>query len=270
MPQDIVTSILRNIELGNGNFLVEFEATEISAAMKPAQFFMIGIPGSEPLLRRPFSACGTPGTFKDGAEGAAQVLYKVVGKGTGLLASLKAGAILNVLGPLGSGFTPPPAEAVRPLIVAGGIGVAPFPALIASLRSHPVRPAMLYGAASAGDLPLLDWFREETEEVTVTTDDGSLGRAGLVTEPLEEVLDEGDPQAFKIYACGPEPMLKTVAYLAMKYGVDCELSLEAHMACGFGACLGCVVPTHGKIQGEVQYDRVCMEGPVMKPEVLAW
>jgi dihydroorotate dehydrogenase electron transfer subunit len=270
MPHDITTSILRNIDLGNGNFLVEFEAAEMVAGMQPAQFFMIGIPGSETLLRRPFSACGTPGTFKDGADGAAQVLYKVVGKGTALMASLKAGATLNVLGPLGRGFTPPPGEAMRPLLVAGGIGAAPFPALVASLRSHPVRPAMLYGAATAGDLPLLNWFREETEEVTITTDDGSLGREGLVTDPLAELLDEGDPNAFKIYACGPEPMLKAVSYIAMKYGVDCELSLEAHMACGFGACLGCVVPTRGESGEEVAYDRVCMEGPVMRPEVLAW
>jgi dihydroorotate dehydrogenase electron transfer subunit len=238
--------------------------------MRPAQFFMVGIPGSETLLRRPYSVCGLPGTFDDRPPDAVQLLVKVVGKGTALLAALKPGAKIHVLGPLGRGFGAPPSGAVRPVIVAGGIGSAPFPALLAGLgQTGGPRPRMFYGGRSAGDLPLLDWFRERAD-VDVTTDDGSLERRGLVTEPLVEYLDAEDPKAVKLYVCGPDPMLRAVARIALERGLDCELSLEAHMACGFGVCLGCVVPTHGPGPGEITYDRVCMEGPVMRPEALAW
>jgi dihydroorotate dehydrogenase electron transfer subunit len=268
MPQDIVTSVLRNTDLDHDYHLIEF-AAEPFAAVQPAQFFMVGIPGAETLLRRPFSVCGASGTFDDRPADTAQLLYKVVGKGTALLASLKPQATLNVLGPLGRGFTPPANRRVRPVIVAGGIGSAPFPALIASLADGFERPLMFYGGRGRTDLPLLDWFDARTE-LTPTTDDGSLGRAGLVTAPLAEMLVGADPARLKLYACGPEPMLKAVARLALDRGVECELSLEAHMACGFGVCLGCVVPTHGPADGEVRYDRVCVEGPVMRAEVLAW
>jgi len=267
MPQDILTPILRNVDLGHGYYLVEFSVAEMAADMQPAQFFMIGIPGAETLLRRPFSVCGIRGTFGDCPPEAAQVLYKVVGKGTALLASLKPDAPLRVLGPLGRGFSPPRTPDVRPVIVAGGIGSAPFPALLAALKDGGPRPLMFYGARGEADLPLLDWFRERAE-VVVTTDDGSLGRPGLVTEPLAERLADSEAADVKVYACGPEPMLKAVARMALEGGLDCELSLEAHMACGFGVCLGCVVPT--RKPGGTGYDRVCVEGPVMRPEVLAW
>jgi dihydroorotate dehydrogenase electron transfer subunit len=268
MPKDIATQVIRNDDLGHGYHLIEF-ATPGLTEMQPARFFMIGIPGSETLLRRPFSICGANGTFADGAPDAAQVLYKVVGKGTALLALLKPGAPLNVLGPLGNGFTSPPEPAARPVILAGGIGAAPFPALVAALQSEHPRAMMFYGGRTRHDLPLLGWF-EERADLVVTTDDGSRGRKGLVTEPLVEMLADADPAALKLYACGPEPMLKAVARLARERGLDCELSLEAHMACGFGVCLGCVVPTRRGSSPDITYDRVCVEGPVMRPEVLAW
>ncbi len=270
MPHDIVTPVTRNIDLGHDNYLLEFVAPAMAEGMHPAQFFMIGIPGAEMLLRRPFSVCGLPGTFDDAPPEAVQVLYKVLGKGTALLAALKPGAPLTVLGPLGRGFTLPAADdPARTVFVAGGIGSAPFPALAAELarRGRP-RPRMFYGARTAHDLPLLSWFREHAA-VVVTTDDGSAGRPGLVTGPLEEVLADADPATLSIQACGPEPMLRAVARIALARGVACELSLEAHMACGFGVCLGCVVPTHGPNR-EFGYDRICVEGPVMRAERLAW
>jgi dihydroorotate dehydrogenase electron transfer subunit len=127
---------------------------------------------------------------------------------------------------------------------------------------------MLYGARGEGDLPLLDWFREHCGEVTVTTEDGSAGRRGLVTEPLREMLDQAGRPKIKLYACGPEPMLKAVCLLAREREIDCELSLEAHMACGFGVCLGCVVPV--RRDDGTGYDRVCVEGPVMGAGSMAW
>jgi dihydroorotate dehydrogenase electron transfer subunit len=270
MPQDITTAVLRNTDLGNGNFLLEFDATPAMAGMTPAQFFMLGIPGSETLLRRPFSVCGLPGTFEDAPRNAVQVLYKVVGTGTGLLASLAPGAALDVLGPLGNGFEAPPEPGARPVFVAGGIGSAPFPALASWLSGRAAAPLMIYGARSKSDLPLADWFSAHTEQLIVTTEDGSAGRKGLVTEPLRELLASSETGAIHLYACGPEPMLKAVAQLARRHAVTCDLSLEAHMACGFGVCLGCVVPTRRQGSDQVHYDRVCVEGPVMRAGVLAW
>lgn len=269
MPRDLTTPVLRNVELGHGNFLIEFDGRELAAGMQPAQFFMIGIPGGETLLRRPYSVCGLPGTFADTPDHAVQVLYKVVGRGTALLASLKAGARIDVLGPLGRGFLPPARPDARPVIVAGGIGCAPFPALLHWLGAR--APWMLYGARSADDLALADWFELHTDRLSVTTEDGSRGRRGRVTEPLGELLaEQQDPAGLEIYACGPEPMLREVARLALAHGVACQLSLEAHMACGFGVCLGCVVPTRRPGDAQIVYDRVCVEGPVMPAGLLAW
>jgi dihydroorotate dehydrogenase electron transfer subunit len=270
MIQDFNASVLRNEYLGGGNFLMEFTAPEMSAVMTPGQFFMLGMPGSEILLRRPFSVCGLPGTFRDGAAGAVQVLYKVVGRGTRHMAGLKEDAALTILGPLGNGFSLPADRSARPVLVAGGIGAAPFPALIAELdRRNGPAPILYYGAATAEELPLLEWFQERCEQVVITTDDGSLGNHGLVTGPLESFLARGATGPKEIYACGPEPMLQAVRSLALSGQIPCQLSLEAHMACGFGVCIGCVVPTHGK-DGRQAYERVCAEGPVMRAERLAW
>lgn len=267
MPQDLVTPVLRNVDLGQGNFLLEFGSVEAARTTDPGQFFMIGMGASEILLRRPFSVCGLPGTFEDGTSGALQILYRVFGRGTALLASLKPGAPISVLGPLGKGFAVPPIPDARPVFVAGGIGSAPFPSLAKMVAPSNPRPLMLYGARSAGDLPLLHWFRDHAD-VVVTTDDGSLGRKALVTAPLEELLEKEDPKRLHIYACGPNPMLHAVARIAEARGVSCDLSLEAPMACGFGVCLGCVVPTKAP-GGGTRFERVCFEGPVMDARRLA-
>jgi dihydroorotate dehydrogenase electron transfer subunit len=270
MPQDLVTSVSRNLDLGHGSFLLEFEAPAIAASAAPGQFLMVGIPGAEILLRRPFSVCGLPGTFDEGPDGSVQILYRVTGRGTNLLGSLKAGARLDVLGPLGQGFTRPGDPAIHPVFVAGGIGSAPFPALGADLRRRGFLPAMFYGARSRADLPLLEWFSERLGDVHTATEDGSLGAKGLVTEPLERWLDAEASRRLMLYVCGPEPMLRAVARIALARGIDCELSLEAHMACGFGVCLGCVVPTRAGTEADWGYERVCAEGPVMRAERLAW
>ena len=270
MVQDFNAPVLSNADLGSGNWLLEFEAQGASATMRPGQFFMIGVPGSDVLLRRPFSVCGLPGTFTNGRAGAVQVLYRVYGRGTKLLASLGTGATLHVLGPLGQGFVAPDRRDATIVLVAGGIGCAPFPAFLAELERDGRRASMIFGARSAGELPLLDWFRSRCDEVFVTTDDGSLGTAGLVTGPLGAMLRGPDRERLHLYVCGPSPMLKAVAGQALAAGVVCDLALEAPMACGFGVCLGCVVPTRASPDGPVTYERVCVEGPVMRAERMAW
>jgi len=265
MMSDFATTVVRNVDLGRGSFLIEFEDPGIGAAMRPAQFFMIGVPGNDVLLRRPFSVCGLPGTFDDATPGTLQVLYRVYGRATTLLASLKRGARLDVLGPLGRGFEAPASDA-EIVLVAGGIGSAPFPAFLKELARGGRKASLIYGARSIAELPLLDWFEQHAERVTVTTDDGSAGTPGLVTLPLAPILRDG--RNVHVYACGPNAMLKAVAALAVEAGVRCDLSLEAPMACGFGVCLGCVVPVKG--DGETRYERVCVEGPVLPASRMAW
>ena len=268
MPQDVPAPVLRNIDLGHGNFLLELASPAQASEVEAGQFFMLGVPGAEILLRRPFSVCGVRDTFPDAPAGALQFLYRIVGKGTSLMASLRAGAVVQTLGPLGHGFHPPAPDAL-PVFVAGGIGSAPFPALARALAGKVRAPWMLYGARTAGDLPLLDWFRQHCERVEVTTEDGSLGRKGRVTELLEELLERAAPGGLQLYACGPNPMLAAVLRLVRAHRMPCDLSLEAPMACGFGVCLGCVVPCHGE-DGGTRYERVCVEGPILRAERLAW
>src|SRR5262249_38192821 len=155
----------------------------------------------------------------------------------------------------------------RPIFVAGGIGSAPFPSLARMVSASNPRPLMLYGARNAGDLPLLHWVRDHAD-VVVTTHDGSPGRKGPVTQPPEALLANEDPKKVRVYACGPNPMLHAVARIARSAGVTCDLSMEAPMACGFGVCLGCVVPCHAP-GGGVRFERVCVEGPVMDARRLA-
>ena len=251
--------------LGNGNFLLTFTERDMAGQMVPGQFFMIGMPGTGILLRRPFSVCGLPDTFDGSASGSLQVLYKVMGQGTRVLSDLGPGAILTILGPLGNGFTLPDPE-VTPVFVAGGIGSAPFPALAKACSTPPV---MFYGARSERDLPLLDWFRSHCGETHLATEDGSAGEKGLVTAPLLRWMAGRDPATYELFACGPDPMLRAIRDIAVPAGLRCQLSLEAHMACGFGVCIGCVVPTHGQ-DGEVDYTRICVDGPVLPAEKLAW
>lgn len=270
MVHDFTAPVLRNIDLGRGNYLIEFEAPGVADAMHPGQFFMIGVPGSDVLLRRPFSVCGLPGTFADAGRGTVQVLYRVYGRGTRLIASLGSGAMLHVLGPLGRGFSAPESRDTKIVLVAGGIGSAPFPAFIAHLARSGFRASMIYGARSADELPLLDWFKERCDDVAVTTDDGSLGERGLVTQPLAGMLRGAGRPGLHLYVCGPTPMLKAVAAMAQSAGVACDLALEAPMACGFGVCLGCVVPTRDHPDDPVSFERVCVEGPVMPSRRVAW
>jgi len=269
MPLDQSVAVLSNQDLGQRNFLLDLDAPDAAAATKPAQFFMVGLPHSDVLLRRPFSVCGLPGTFASSEPGRIQLLYKVVGSGTARLASLAPGAKVDLLGPLGQGFTDP-APGATPVFVAGGIGIAPFPALASRLRAKGAAPILLYGARTANDLPLLDWFRGACADVIVSTDDGSLGHKGFVTQSLLDLLTKRDPSKLHLYVCGPDPMLRRVTAIARECSVTCDLSLEAHMACGFGVCLGCVVPTRTGRWGDGGYERVCVEGPVMRADRMAW
>ena len=221
-------------------------------APQPGQFYMLtaaerwgGGEGERPFLPRAFSALRAEG-------GELHFLVEDVGPGTKRLSELGPGEDLAIVGPLGNGFAPP-REDRKPILVGGGVGIAPLAIWQDELRAGGTESRVLLGfrdGPHAAGVHLLQAAR-------VATDDGSVGHHGLVTELLEEEFDGHDDDA-EIYACGPPPMLEAVRAICTDRGVPAQLALESGMACGFGACFGCVVPT---VDG---YVRLCVDGPVLE------
>lgn len=222
--------------------------------MMPGQFVQVRIDGSpSTFLRRPISINSV-----DNAAGTLSLLIRRAGEGTAHLIQAEEGQTINLLLPLGNGFSTPAAPGKRLLLVGGGVGVAPMLYLGAELNRLGHKPEFLLGARSATDLLELAEF-EKLGTVHTTTEDGSAGEKGFVTNHsrFQAPVD-------MIYCCGPAPMMKAVAALARKLGAECEVSLENMMACGLGACLCCVENT---VKGNVC---VCTEGPVFNINQLTW
>jgi dihydroorotate dehydrogenase electron transfer subunit len=215
----------------------------------------------DPPLRRPFSIMST-----DPRAGSFTVFIKTVGPGSRALAALETGGLAQCLGPLGRGFSPPPAGS-EAVLVAGGYGIAPFYLFSAELRREGRTPRVFYGGRTAADLPLRAPFEALGVPLVAATEDGSLGVRGRVTEPLEAYLD-GSKGVAVLYACGPEAMLRAVARLAERRGLRAEVSLDPWMGCGIGTCLGCVVRVRG--EGTPRYACACREGPVFDTQTVVW
>lgn len=219
----------------------------------PGQFYMLQAGNtSDPLLKRPFSV------FKQD-ENSLQFLYRVRGKGTRSLALMNEGDTLQVLGPLGNSYPLPEKDFIA---VAGGIG---FASLLPLLARCPGKAHFFYGARNSDELVMAVEAELMARDMVVATDNGSAGRKGLITGALEDYLSShsGGP-ALPVYACGPASMLKALRRIVAEKGMRCYVSLEEHMACGVGACLGCVVRTTSG------YKRVCKEGPVFDMEDIVW
>ncbi|MCK9461253.1 MAG: dihydroorotate dehydrogenase electron transfer subunit [Proteobacteria bacterium] len=241
------TEIVENVEVATGTALLRFRG-ERPVAGRPGQFVMVrGAWGAHPVLGRAFSL------VEVGAVGA--VLVRAVGDGTRRLCALAPGDRLSVLGPLGHGFLGPAPDRT-PVLVAGGVGVAPIAFLAESLAAAGTSPIIFYGARTAGDLPLADRLAA-AGELTLATEDGSRGERGFVTSALERLL--ASRRDAQIYACGPEPMLEAVARLAVACGAPCQVALESPMACGMGTCKGCAV-----LAARGDYKYVCSDGPVFE------
>jgi dihydroorotate dehydrogenase electron transfer subunit len=239
----------------------------MAAAIRPGQFVMIrpGLEGSnDPLLGRPLALYDI---VRDGAAVAIDIVYLVVGRGTAALARRRPGERVSVWGPLGNGFGPPPAGPV--IFVAGGIGQTPFLALGRWwLDQGRAMITMLYGVRTAEYLAGVDDFRGAGIEVEVATDDGTAGHHGFVTELLARRLERGERPA-RVVGCGPPAMLAALSRLVERHGVACDVSLENHMACGFGACFSCVAPIR-QADGSTDLRRVCVEGPVVSADRVDW
>lgn len=229
----------------------------------PGQFLMLspgalgGAQRDDPLLPRPMAVYRV-GAARNGSR-ALEVLYKVTGRGTALLADARAGDRVRIVGPLGRGF-PLPAPGAEALLVGGGTGIASLFEL-ARRSAGPASVRVLLGARSADDLMGRRDFASLDVELRVATEDGSEGRCGLATELLEPLLHASTI----VYACGPTAMLRRAAELARAARARAFVSLENTMACGFGVCLGCAVPS--RVGG---YALVCRAGPVFAAEEVAW
>lgn len=264
MSQNLVAVVESQIDLGAGQHLIRLAAPEIAASAKPGEFVMLGLPDIDRMLiRRPFSIARVDPDPAVSEPRSIEILYKVFGARTAAFAGLRPGSELSVLGPLGRGYwLPDPGDPVRVVLVAGGIGNAIFPLAVQYLGPRALRATMIFGARTADDLSLLDWFRERMLRVVTVTEDGSSGARGLVTAPLADEIARAEGAPMLILACGPTPMLRAVGALAIAHDVPCQLALEETMACGFGVCLGCVVEKRHPESDFDRYVRVCTEGPV--------
>ncbi len=241
--KEVLLSIAENRPIARGVMKMRLTG-DCSAITAPGQFINIKLDGF--FLRRPISVC-------DWDAESVTILYKVLGRGTEVLAGMETGT-LSVLTGLGNGFHAA-AATERPLLIGGGIGSAPMVALAKALLARGVKPQVILGFNTKDEVFYEDEFRALGCAVTVTTADGSYGLPGFVTEGMKTA----DYDYF--YACGPEPMLKAVFKASKTTG---ELSFEERMGCGFGACMGCSCETMAGPK------RICKEGPVMKKEELLW
>jgi dihydroorotate dehydrogenase electron transfer subunit len=255
-------TISSNEKLQSQYFQIDLSVEKIPAMAGPGQFVHVQLPAfNHRVLRRPFSIFDV-----DATDNRLSIVYKVVGEGTQHLSRLQEGESLDLLGPLGNGFSLPPAN-TRPVIVAGGYGSA---ATYMLSKYADIPPVYLLGGRSAEDLLLIDTLQAAGCDVQVATDDGSKGHKGVVTDLLQARLQNSAEPAGPIYACGPIPMLKTVGKIVLQHGLDAEVSLDHEMACGIGACLACVVRMRDDSPQGWSYVRTCKDGPVFKASNVAW
>ncbi|MGH9441073.1 MAG: dihydroorotate dehydrogenase electron transfer subunit [Thermoanaerobaculia bacterium] len=262
--RDVRVPLRHRESYGPGLFSISFELPDLASSLLPGQFAMLGVPGrSRPYLRRAFSIADSPG----GA--AIEFLVKTVGVGTACLEGLGPGDSVEVLGPLGNAFTVAGlSRSDRIAIVAGGVGVAPFPLLLRALGERGVPADLFFGGRSAADLA---YRRKISALVGLTggeefdaTDDGSFGERARVTEVLARRLEAGTRYS-RVFACGPTAMFRSLAPIVERFSLSAEFSTEAAMGCGFGVCLACVLP-----RPEGGYLVSCKEGPILAPARVAW
>jgi dihydroorotate dehydrogenase electron transfer subunit len=252
-------TIIRFEQLSDTNIRLTLQTEDIAAAARPGQFVMIHTGKSnDPLLRRPFSIHQTS------SSGRIQILFKVTGRGTALLAHCKEGETLSIFGPLGHGFRIDPDRAA--CLVGGGIGIAPMLFLakrLCQIKKNTDTDLIILGGRSRSEIELLlADFHYLDIGVMVTTDDGSFGRHGVVTDVLKTV---SLPDNCTVFTCGPEPMMREVFKQCHKQRIECQVSVESVMACGMGACLGCNMEAK-----DGRYVHVCSDGPVFDAEELGW
>ncbi len=265
MPVNESLRVLRTVHYDPAHYSLFLSAGSIGPQTRPGQFAMLQAgEGFRPYLRRAFSVADVT---KVAGVPALEFVVKAVGLGTGLLGRLSEGTPIPVLGPLGVPFpTDDLTREDRVALVAGGIGLAPLLLLSRELAARGVSADLFYGGRNETDvLKRADFERFlGPHRCRYATDDGSLGRKGLVTDLVTQALD-GAVRWKRLFACGPLPMFRTLAAIVEKAALDASFALESEMACGFGVCLGCVAPT-----SDGRFATVCTEGPCVPPSAVDW
>lgn len=242
----INSPIKETIELENQIFLQKIYCPEISSIIQPGQFLNIKVTEScNPLLRRPFSVCDVEGDYF-------YIMFNVYGEGTRILAHKRSGETIDILGPLGNGFNLI-GEYETAIIVAGGLGAAPFPYLTRKIRGEK-KILTLVGGRSYSDI-----IKYGMENIDTSTDDGTTGFKGTVVELFESKLKQYNKSKLKVFGCGPNSMLGALKKVCVENNIECEVSTESAMACGFGICQGC--PIESSSQNE-KYLLICKDGPI--------
>lgn len=261
MKMQMDVPIVRNRRIRGEYYQVDMQAMQMVPYIQPGQFVHLQMPEfKHRILRRPFSVYDA-----DTESGHLRIIYKIVGEGTAHLSTLVPDVIVNLIGPLGKGFTVPPAD-THLTIVAGGYGCA---ATYLLAKQCPGPKSVLIGGRSREDLLLIDEFRSLGAEVQVATEDGSAGHRGLVTDLLSDQLNRsGGSRA--VAACGPNAMLAAVSRIVLAAGLDAEISLDHAMCCGVGACFACVVKIRADGPDGWEYARTCREGPVFLASQAVW
>ena len=259
-----------NEEIQEDCFLMKVKVAPSFEYPLPGQFVMIRIAGlNDPFLSRPISIYSFSSEKK---FCSIELLYRVVGKGTQILAGLIKGSQVEINGPLGNGFEISDIKE-KHVFVAGGIGIAPLSLLIENLCRRaclsPSAMTVYLGAQRAAAIVGLDKMQKLCHYITVCTDDGTLGEKSLVTHAFQKDIQKFTPENTSIYACGPKEMLKSLAKILNKSKFSCQVSLEERMACGTGACMGCAVAIKDE-EGASNYKRVCADGPVFNLRNIIW
>jgi dihydroorotate dehydrogenase electron transfer subunit len=266
------TKIISNQEISPGYFRMKILAPGFGENAHAGQFVMFRVQRSlPPLLRRPFGIFRT-GFLPPDCDGLppkefVEIVYKVVGSGTSIMAELHEGDKVEMLGPLGNGFDCTSCKGEK-ILVGGGIGLVPLYMLAGELVAKGCKVRLLMGGRTRDDILAVTEFERLGVETYISTDDGSLGESGLVTQVLERKLQKY-PET-EVFTCGPMPMLAAVHDICVKHKTPLQVSLEESMACGVGACLGCVVKGAGHTEEKPSYLCSCKVGPVFKSQYLDW
>jgi dihydroorotate dehydrogenase electron transfer subunit len=274
--KQLKAKITENKQVAPDFYKMRVESPYLAKASMAGQFVEIRCSdGLDPLLRRPF---GVHRILPKGIE----MLYEVVGKGTKILSFKKPGEMVDILGPLGNGFMLNPNRTA--ILIGGGIGIAPLPALAEGLRKRGGKVHVIIGAKKSPHILCDKEFKSLGCSVSVATEDGSKGKKGLVTDILKNFFTQYSilNTQYAIYACGPNGMLKAIYDIAKPKNIPCQFSFESHMACGVGVCLGCPVKVKSQTQHATrnthhathntqhEYKMVCKDGPVFNGEDVVW
>jgi dihydroorotate dehydrogenase electron transfer subunit len=267
--KQVLSEIVSNKKVGAYNHMV-FAVNQLANFAKPGNFLSVAVGGSESsmILRRAFAIYRA--SIRGDGQGLLEIVVASHGSGSSWLADRQVGEFVDLIAPLGTSFGIP-TEPVRALLVGGGYGSAPLFALADILKNRGCRNYMVIGASTAGKIYAPLEGKRSVHSLTLTTDDGSAGTAGRVTDVLPEIIHENDIEI--IYSCGPMAMLESISTIAQNLGIIHQCSVEESMACGIGVCMTCVIPVKKPTtidENRIVMTRTCIDGPVMNAADVVW